>query len=452
MIIRKAALALALFAAASCHSAGPDDPGKPGSYAVNLALEPAAGAAPLQRLALPAPVLVAVKRPDLGDIRVFDSTGRQVALALAGNSAERALNSASVPVYPVVGPAATLGESALSIRIENNAIARVVTVESAAGPATTASPTASLLDTHDLREPVHAIALDADFPADRPVTLALYSSANLSDWQPLAEKVLFRPAHGPALLGGARIELAGVDLHGRYVGIVWRGAKGVALNGARAFTAVTAPPARIAVGTTGAALADAHVLRFDLPAMARLAALRLTETGPDGVVPVRLFGRNHAEEPWTDLAATTLRPGASGATLDLPGPPLASYRLVADRRTAGFTTAPKLELLFDPVELLVTFSGTPPYRLAAGQATARASYLTPGEIAPQITPAALAALPQARLSAPTGSPPLVTLQPGAADGELEPRKLALWAALLLGTLVLAFAAIRLLRKTGVEGE
>jgi Protein of unknown function (DUF3999) len=323
----------------------------------------------------------------------------------------------------------------------------VVTVDTSS-PATSSAPSAAvLLDTHALTRPVQAIEFDADIPAGQPITLTLRSSANLKDWEPLAEKVLFRPAEGADLLGGARVSLPGTDLQGRYVGISWNGAPGVTLKGAKVITSAQAPPTRIAVATSAVPLADAHELRFDLPGVARLAAIRLIEGGNEGVIPVKLYGRDHAEDPWTLLSAATLRPGEDGTVVELSSPPMASYRLEADSRTAGFSAAPKLELLFDPVELLVALSGTPPYRLAAGQAAAPAAYLTLPEIAQQGRLPSLSKLPEAKVAAPSGPPPVVALQAGAADGALEPRKLVLWAALLLGTLVLAFAAIRLLRAT-----
>jgi hypothetical protein len=449
---RKLVLALLVLAVTSCNHAPRPDAAKPEDYALQLPLEPAAGGS-LQRLTLPAAALVALKRADLGDVRVFDARNKVVPLALLEDRADEAQHSTSVPVYPVVGPAGALDGSGLSIRIEDNRVARVVTVDSSAPPAnSTATPTAVLLDTHALREPANAIALDADIPVGQPITLTLVTSANLKEWEPLAEKVLFRPADGEALLGGGKVALPGVDLHDRYVGISWGGASRVTLKSASVSTSAAAPPARIAVAARTVPLADAHELRFDLPDTARLAAIRLTETGPDGVIPVKLYGRDHVEDPWAPLAAATLRPGTGGNLIELSGPPMASYRLEANSRTAGLSAAPKLELLFEPVELLVALSGMPPYRLTVGQAAASASYLTLTEIAPQVNLAKLAGLPQARLAAPSEPPPLVALQAGAADGAFEPRKLVLWVALLLGTLVLAFAAIRLLRGTAADGD
>lgn len=449
---RLLALALILLASTSCDRAPKADPERPDAYALQARLEPAAGGS-LQRLTLPAPALVAMKRFDLSDVRVFDSRGKVVPLALVDAAPAAAQHSASVPVYPVIGPAGVLGKSALSIRVESNTAGRVVTVASSSQSAdSTAPPAAALLDTHDLRERANAITLDAAIPVGQPVTVTLLTSANLKDWEPLAEKVLFRPGNGPSLLGGARIALPGVDLHDRYVGVSWGNATGVALKGASITTSAVMPPARISVATSPIPLTNAHELRFDLPTIARLAAIRLTETGPDGLIPIKLYGRNHDEALWTLLSAATLRPGSGGTVLDLSGPPMASYRVEADQRTAGFDAPPRMELLFDPVELLVSLSGTPPYHLAAGQAAASPRYLTIQEIAPQGIPSKLADLPQARIVAPSEAPQAIKLQASKADGALAPRKLMLWAALLLGTLVLAFAAIRLLRETAVAPD
>jgi hypothetical protein len=446
MSTRTLVLALITLAAASCDQPSVD-PSKPEAYALQIPLEPAPGER-LQRVTLPAQALATLRRDDFGDIRLFDSRGKVVPIAFLNDEARASQRTLKVPVYPVVGPASALGSSALSIRIEDGSAAHVVTVDSGPPPVNGATPPAAvLLDTRGLRESANAIVLDADIPADKPVTVTLVTSANLKDWAPLAQKVLFRPGKGSALLGGATVALPGVDLRDLYVGISWGPAAGVAVKGASVVTSSVAPPARVAVATSAVSLVDAHELRFDLPDMARLAAIRLTSLGSDGVIPVKLFGRSPAADTWVLLSATTLRPGDGANVLEFAGPPLASYRLQADSRTAGFSAPPRLELLFEPVQLLAALSGTPPYRLAVGQEAAPPAYLTLAEIAPHGTPPKLASLPQARLAPPTGPAPVIALQASRPGGGLEPRKLVLWAALLMGTSVLAFAAIRLLRAT-----
>ena len=449
----KLLLTLLALAATSCDRTPAADPSRPDAYAVQIALEPGAGGS-LQRLALPPKALVALRRSDLGDIRLFDSRGKLVPIALLDPRAGDARRSVDVPVYPLLGPASALGASGLSIRIEDNQVARVVTVapsaSSVAGAA--ASPTAVLLDTRGVRDPATAIVLDAAIPSGKPIPLTLLTSANLKDWQPLADKVLFHPVDGAGLLGGATIALPGVDLSDRYVGISWGNATGVMLKRASVVTSTTAPLERTAIVTAALAMSDPHDLRFDLPDGARPAAIRLAPGSADGVIPVRLYGRNGAEGPWTLLSATVLRAGGGDNLVDLSGSSLTSYRLEADRRTAGFSVAPALTLLFDPVELVVALSGTPPYRLAVGQAAAPPAFLALAEIAPPDQPLKLADLPRASLAAPQGPPLVVTFNSGASDGALEPRKLLLWAALLMGTLILAFAAYRLMRSTATTGS
>ena len=148
------------------------------------------------------------------------------------------------------------------------------------------------------------------------MTLTLLSSANLKDWEPLAEKVLFRPGDRLALLGGATLPLPGVDLRDRYVGVSWAGANGVTLKGARVMTSTATPRALTAVRTSAVSLANAHKLLFDLPAMARLGAIRLTDSASDGVIPAKLFGLKLANVPWALVSATTLRPCGSAMPSD----------------------------------------------------------------------------------------------------------------------------------------
>ena len=124
--------------------------------------------------------------------------------------------------------------------------------------------------------------------------------------------------------------------------------------------------------------------------------------------------------------------------------PVASVKLEADRRTGGFSGAPRVELLFEPVELLVGFSGTPPYRLAIGEAAAAPSYLTPNELAPGMAASELANLPRAALASEGQLASLIDVQSDQGNPQ-DRRKWLLWTALLAGTLVLLWIAFRLVR-------
>lgn len=444
-------LLLPLLLAAGCRPASDVDVFRPDAFARQAVLQPAAGGT-LQRVNLPGALVVAAQRRDLGDIRLFDAEGQRVPLALlAPDALSGPQRSVDVPIYSVLGEDEALQDAQLTIRVEDGGATQAVTVDRGVPTAGRTRMPAVLLDTRTLREPVDAIALRADIPPGRPVALTLLTSANLKDWTPLAEKVLFRPAGGGPLLDGAQVPLNGADLQGRFVGVSWTGTEAVAVTGARAVTAPSADARRTAVPAAPLSLTDPYTVQFTLPDNSRLAALRLMPSPVDGIVPVRLHGRLYGRDDWSLLAAVTLSADGRPSTIPLPAARFASYRLEADRRTAGFTAAPAVELLFDPVDLLVALRGTPPYRLAIGQPAAPPSYLSLREIAPGDTPLDLAKLPRATLALADMRTPHVALQGPPADVAGDRRKAVLWLALLFGTLVLAFAAFRLLRGSRPSG-
>ena len=342
-MIRRLVLGL-LVLTAGCQRAPAADPSQPLAYAVRVPFSPAAGGA-LQRVVLPPAALVAIRRDDAGDVRLFDAKGRLVPFARLDSLTPAKFTVTSLPAYPVTQTPATAGHGALLVRVEG--AERVVTVDSAGSTDAPSAPQV-LLDTRALTQPAQGITLDMATPADQPVTVSLAASSDMKNWQPLGEKVLFRPAAGAAPLGGAEVKLDGADLHGRYVAVSWGAAQGVAFHAAQATTSAEARAPRVSVATNGGTLTNAHEMRFDLPAPALGSALRLTEAGADGVIPVRLWGRAQPQDPWALIDAGTLRSGAS-ALLDISAPAMTHFKLEADARTAGFSAATRVELLFDPV-------------------------------------------------------------------------------------------------------
>lgn len=435
--LRSIALAgLALLAA--CNKAPEAPPTAPEGFKSRLAVEPAAGGG-AQRLLLPAQALIAIERADLGDVRLFDGRGKPVPLARDGAAVAKH-GEVTLPAVPLLGDG-TAQPAPTTIRIDNPALGQVEV--SGGGDAAAAGQSGVLFDTHKIDQPAVSVALDAHLPLQRPVTITLETSSDLKIWQPLAEKVLLRAGQGGALLGPAEIALGGASFKDRYLKASWGDAAGVELRAATVTTASSAPPPRIAVAASGLALEDAHRLRFSVPFGAPLAALRLIETGPDGVVPLRLYGRNHPEETWTLLGAGIARPGDKGSTIDLGAATWRDYRIEADARSAGFAAAPRLELLLEPVELVAAFNDAPPYVLAVGSGSAAPAWFAADELIGNHQGTS-AALPLARVDVSGTPAPSIAVAP-PAEGPFDTRKLVLWGALVLGTAMLAFAAIRLMK-------
>lgn len=425
--------ALVLLSVASCGQADRDKPLGPRDFALLLPVEADAG--PLERIALPPAALAAIRRRDKGDIRVFDAQDRPLSLALLpGGPGELAV--VRLKAIPFALPQSPSPGSSISVRVDRGAQAIRVKTDDAS-PA--APDHAVLLDTRQLNQPAVSITLDADVPVQRPVTVSLAVGGDLSHWQDLTRKVLFRPDQGAGLLGSGRIDLGGEVLGGRYLRVAWSGAPASMVTGASLATSPDPMPRRVTVAAKGAVMADPHHVLFTLPAGAGPTALMVAMTGRDGVVPIRLLGRAAADQPWAPLALASVRQGEKAALLELGDGGWREFMVEADTRSAGFSQMPRLDLQFAPVEVLAAMNGAAPYRLAVGQAKAPPAFFGMAELVTRPGP-----FPQARVM-DDGRDVEIDVAIGKARTGLAPRIVALWAVLIGGVLVLAFAAYRLFR-------
>ena len=439
---------------ASCAKPPPPDPNRLESFAAQLAVNTEAGDQ-LQRLAVPAAALIEMQNVDLSDIRVFDAGGNSLPIALLRGEqiAQAEEKRVEVKAYPVVGSVEALRVRGISLSIDDGKVAHIVGLDGPTGAAKT-QVVGSLLDTREVTDPAIAVVLDAELPVQQPVTVTLESSADLKNWELLGEKVMFRAAPGGGMLGSGRIELPSADLRGRYIRVGWAAAgmllEPVAVRSAAVITSKRGPPQRPVARGRGVEQVGAHDLRLTLPFRAPIAALKLSQSGQDGVVPVRLYGKASAELPWTLLAAGTVRSGRAGASiLETGGAAMTLYRIEADKRTPGFAQPPQIDLLFDPVELLIRFNGNPPYIVGAGLAGAPSTFLTPEEIEPSASQR-LAGIPQATNGG--GQTAAVSVAPAPAARGLADKRLVLWLVLLAGVAVLGLALARLLRGNAMKGE
>lgn len=438
---RRSLVALALLVGAC--SEKPADPARADSYAVQLPVEPASGDA-LQRIELPAAALVGFRKADLADLRLFDGAGRAMPVALLDEGPGEIRSSLELPIHPIIGTRDALRVTGVSLRVEAGQ-ARVIGIDGQPAPDGGSQQVVGVLvDTRKLTDPVAAVELDADLPEGRPVLFTVEASSDLRSWIPLAEKTLFRS--DSAVLGGRRVPLGGEVLKDRYLRLRWDQDTGVVIRRVQAFTARPGSRRMVAVDTQGAAQADPRELRFVVPFAAPLEGVRVTLGEADRVVPVVLQGRRNAEDAPLPLVTATLRREGEQARTDLvlDEGTMRDYQLVADQRTAGFASPPAIQLLLPAVTLAARFDGEPPYRLVVGNTAAPPAFLTAREIARNESAAVLAGLPAARVAA-TAGPVTINVSPDAADRGRSTRKFVLWAVLALGTLVLGFAALRLMR-------
>lgn len=457
------------------------DASSPAAYAIRIPVTPAADA-PLQRVVLPAEVLVRLQSPGYADVRLFNGAGQPVPMALAGVAAASAPEElVTLPAYPILGAASTgtAGLEGLSLRIEERQGQRVVQIDTAGTAGATATATqavrGALLDARNVQLPVARMALDVDLPAGQPVTFRVQASKDLKHWQPLAETVLYRAdaaaaptvSTAPGRLGNEQIDLQRADLKGHYLRVTW-GDAAVTLRGATlATSSKTGPRERVSASMATPALANPRELVFALPFATPVAALAITPPGSNVLIPVRVLGRNHREQPWSPLASAVVYKMATGGKeqasgpVELGGASVREIKIEADPKTPGFAAAPALALQFEPAQLVFLASGQGPFTLAAGLpgATAAASAFLPlASLVPGYQPAQENQLPVAladvaRADITGGKPADGALVPAAAaSGGISTRSAVLWGVLLAGVAALGLMAWLLLRQTKQAGH
>lgn len=438
------AIAWIALIATACGPSRDHDPASADAYATRMTIVPAPGAT-LQRVSLPPAALIALRRTDRSDVRVFDGRGKPLPIALVPRlqDAPALHHQIRVPTFPILGSVDALKLTGVSLRIDERQEAHLVGVKGTVQPAPHGDTTVlgTLVDTRAIVDPAVAIAIDVELPRQQPVSFDFTTSDDLSNWSPLARKVIFRTDADPKALLTETVALPAVDLHHRYVRIGWSSSSRllspVSIRTATITTAKAGSPERVAVETTAPYVKSPRDIGFSLPTAMPVAAVRIQPSADDGIVPVRLFGRNAPEESWSPLASGTINAAADqrGDTFEIGGGALRTFRIEADKRTAGFSKPPRLTLLLQPLELVVAFNGTPPFTLAAGLSGAENSYLTAREILADRPRTRIADLPSARVSAPAGPAPRLELSP---PDEHRGQRLLLWMTLLLGTGVLGF--------------
>lgn len=451
--MRAVICAAAMTAAGAAWSAS--DPNNPQSYALHLPLAFAADA-PLQRLILPAQVLVNLQTGGLGDVRIFNAKGQPLAMALSDSASLRQTEKRKIELKssPIMG-SADLGDiSASSLRIEEQQGKRIVQIES--NPAGAGAPVkkvlGALLDTRAIDDPVVGLALDVDLPDAQPITFDLQASKDLKYWRSLAETVFYRAEAGSGALGADHIELPAADLRDQYLRITWTDAAGrtapVVMRSATLTTARgVSGTARVTAALAQPVLDNPYTLRFSLPFATPVAALKIKPAGDNILLPVRVLGRQDAGQPWTMLTASviyklqTAGKLQTSAAIELPPTAYREIKIEADKKTQGFSAPPEISLEFEPVQVVALVNGPAPFTLAAGLANATAPYLPMQSLMPDYRPAQENSLPLAKTD---GAAALVPASAGR-DG-MPTRNIILWAVLLLAAAALGVMAWMLLKQ------
>ncbi|RYF38247.1 MAG: DUF3999 family protein, partial [Comamonadaceae bacterium] len=408
------ALSLCMALAGPCLAEAP----KPQEFAWRAALEvPAAtGGA---RVALPAQALLQLQSSDARDVRIFNAAGEPVAFGFAAPPARPAdaQRTGRYNAFPLFSAAqgARPARGAVQVRIEGVGAPGSVWVQldgTDGGKTTAPGPTSTrlnavLFDTRQEKQPLRALELQAELPANVPVRITGATSTDLAQWRPLELRGRLYRFDGADGMANLTLELPQpLQLEGQYLRLGWEGQEGVTLTSVNGLIAAAAPVARVAAPLPPPTVAGPAALEWQLAFATPVAALALSTTQDNSLVPVRILGRNDAAQPWRTLASTVVYrlQGANGAGESTnPAVPLggASVRWLRVEATHGMQLAPgalSASVEFTPVQMVFVASGSGPFQLAAGRAGTEAAALPAAMLAGSL-PVKLADLSEARIGA-----------------------------------------------------
>ena len=434
---------------------------KPADFAAHFEIT-TAGAEPFQRVPLGPEVFRYSQSAQLNDLRVFNAAGESLPFALRRPNERSASQEAAqrVAAYPVAAAvlAAALGGGRMEIR--QDAGGTSVVIEGQDSAPQTASQTrvdAYLLDTRAIDKRAVGLELDAEFDTAKLVPISVEASGDLKTWRSLAKaEPVYRFGNGDTRATSTSVRFAAASLvENQFLRIVWSNTERFSLHAAYLKT-IVADPAPLAPDVTVALEApgtfDGRMAEWAVPTPVTLTQFEVRLAEPNTLVPVKIFGRQHAGEPWLAVGrGVVYRIAGQGAErlsepLTIRAGSYQALKIEVDGASGSLgAKAPGAVLRFAPREMVFLARGPAPFTLATGHPRAAAGQLPLNRLIPDYKADAERAFPRAALADPVIDDRLL-LKPAKTVWGIDSRRLVLWAILIAAVLLLAGYAVSLLRK------
>lgn len=406
------------------------------------------------RFELPAAVHAGTRRPDLGDLRIFNGAGEVVPHAFVDYEAPAAVEvlRRELKFFPIYRTVDAQGESVeVSVRREGGALVstRLKPKQEAA-----AHRAGYVIDVGEQERGRRALLLAwASQPQGTVLRVKVESGGDLQHWREIAQgSQLVDLVSGDQRLRQNRIDLA-ADPE-RYVRILWpEGQEGVALSAVTLeSTAGAARPSRLqwssAIPARPGAAAGEYL--FESPGLP-VAGLRFQLPQRNTVAAAAVFHRRDEQAPWQAAGrSVTYRLSRGGE--DLQSPPLQLccssdryWRVLFDQRGGGLGAGTLVvELGWQPQQGLFVARGAEPFLLAYGSSRVASAGFLAASLVPGYRPEDYPRLPQAGFAEPIRQAP----PPSPPQPALPWRSLGLWSVLVAGVLLLGLMVWRLLAQLG----
>jgi hypothetical protein len=356
--------------------------------------------------------------------------------------------SAPLPQFPVTSRPS--GSTTVAGRVEVSVSTRkdgtlVSVQERTPGKQAVPRPVAYVLDASQLTSPVAALRFDWEAaPGAEIVKLTVEASDDLRDWRTLATRApLVRLEQAGQSLSQTRIELRGASA--RYYRITWDSAPFVLKSVQAERVPAVRPKERLVAKYRAVETKDGEST-YDLGARLPVELARVVFPEANSVAAYEIAVRDAPKDPWRTVASATFH-RVTRDGVELNSAPLSVgrrseryWRLKAQAKAEG--APPELEVHWRPAEIVFIAKGEGPFTLAFADPQARSTALPISSLIPNYERGAEARLPQAFPGNVSGAPPVTGLQ--SYVGDVSPKRVGLWAILILGVAVLAFMAWRLL--------
>ena len=437
-----------------------------GDFLWSARLELPSGAS-VARVELPAEALTRLQSTDAVDIRVFNASGDAVGFAVTGMTAateqDPPRHTPDYKTIPLFSSAGGKPPRAGSVRVHvnegggKNAVWVQLEGPVSARPADAiATLPSAIINTRSLQQTWSGITVQATLPANNPVRITADISTDLASWTPVSLRGRLYRFEGIDAPRNDTLEFdSPLVLDKHYLRLSWYGQDGVQINTISGVLPVSRSPVR----PVRAALAppqqvDKATLEWSLGFDTPLSALALTALQPNSLLPVRVSGRNDTTQAWRRLGQTVVYRLGTDASASTNSPmPLASGPAVRQLRIQTSNGMPldasgmQASVELRPLQVVFVASGPDPFVVAVGRAQTPAAALKLSDILSAL-PGKIEELPLARIGE------VMLHKPGRGDGSwpgsimasTNKRSWLLWAVLVVGVLLLAGVAVKLVRQ------
>jgi hypothetical protein len=418
----------------------------PEEFAYGMPIE-TQGAGTAYRFTVPVEVFMKAAHEDLRDLCVFNARGEVVPYELRQAPAQPTTRppGASMPLFPLHGEArASLNGLRVTIHSEGTAV-DLQTAGATRDPHVISS---YLIDAREIAEPLSGLQLQwADGAAEFSGSVRIESSDDLGSWHVIkSDAPVIHLSTGGLELIQSRLEFPSTKA--KFWRLTWVGKTApFELTSVSAEVAVNEPSApQSMVTASGSRVTNKeNELSFDLGAKLPVTQVNLVLPESNSVLKIELLSRAHTTDSWRSVArgefyrVSTASSDHNNAPIRIPTN-ADRFWLARQMQPPGQIGDVKLQATWPAIDLVFLAQGSGPFVLAYGNASA------------DPTSVALEPLIKGVTAVPAETGPSYVL--GGAERLRPPpttvpwRMAALWSALGLGVLVLAWMAYRLSRELG----